>query len=366
MGLSIGIIGLPNVGKSTVFNALTGAQNAEVANYPFCTIKPNRAIVPVPDIRVDKIAELVKVPNRIYATIEFVDIAGLVRGASHGEGLGNQFLGNIRDTYALVHVIRCFEDPNVVHVSRSLNPLEDIETIEIELALSDLQQLERKIERLTSAVKGDKRLQSELDLTQSLYRHIQEGKPVSSYPDQENKAFQKLVKEMRFLTAKPLIFAANVDENAINKDNPYVKIVQEAAKERGAEVVVLSAQLELELQDMDEDERKEFLQLEGIEKSSLEQVIIKGFHLLNLISFFTKNENEVRAWNIQKGSTAPQAAGVIHTDFERGFIRAEVVPYNIFVQYGSDAAVKSAGLMRLEGKQYIIQDGDLIYFRINV
>jgi len=366
MGLSIGIIGLPNVGKSTVFNALTGAQHAEVANYPFCTIKPNRAIVPVPDDRVDKIAELVSVPNRIYATIEFVDIAGLVKGASHGEGLGNQFLGNIRDTSALVHVVRCFDDPNVVHVNETLNPLDDIEILEIELALADLQQLERKIERLESAVKGDKDLRPMLEVAQNLYQYLQEGKSASSFPDCETKEFQSLVKEMRFLTSKPVIYVANVDETGLSGDNPHAKTVQQYAQEHHAEFVLLSAQFEEELIDMTEEERKEFLQIAGIQQSGLEQVIHKGFDALHLISFFTKNKNEVRAWNIPKGTTALHAAGVIHTDFERGFIRAEVVPSDIFIEYGSDTALKSAGLMRLEGKEYIVQDGDLIYFRINV
>jgi ribosome-binding ATPase len=366
MGLRIGIIGLPNVGKSTVFNALTGAQNAQVANYPFCTIKPNRAIVAVPDRRVDVLAQLVEVPNTIHATIEFVDIAGLVKGASHGEGLGNQFLGNIRDTAALVHVVRCFDDPNVVHISEIPDPPTDIEIVNIELILSDLQQLERKIEQLNSQVKGDKKMMPVLDLAHSLQELLQREQPISLYPQRDSETFQVLDREMRFLTNKPVIYAANVDETGLAEENRYVRAVQVVTAEQGAEMVILCARLEEEMVDMSEEERSEFLLLAGVEKSGLEQVIRKGFEALGLISFFTKNENEVRAWNIPKGTSAPRAAGAIHTDFERGFIRAEVVPFETFVQYGSDSAVKAEGLLRLEGREYIVQDGDVIYFRFNV
>lgn len=366
MSLSIGIVGLPNVGKSTTFNALSGAQNAQVANFPFTTIHPNRAVVPLPDPRLEKLQELVKVPNIIPATVEFVDIAGLVRGASRGEGLGNQFLDQIRNTNAIVHVVRCFDDPNVVHISEKPDPRNDIEIVNIELALADLGQLERKIERLTSAVKGDKKLQPELDLAHALQQHLQSGKPVSSFPHQENEAFHNLAQEMRFLTSKPVIYAANVDEAGFGEDNPYIQAVRQAAAQHGAEVVVLCARLEMEMLEMSPEERREFMELAGAECCGLEQVIRKGFEALNLISFFTKNENEVRAWNIVRGTTAPKAAGVIHTDFERGFIRAEVIPYDVFVRYGSDAAVKAAGLLRLEGKEYVVQDGDVIYFRFNV
>jgi GTP-binding protein YchF len=366
MALSIGIIGLPNVGKSTVFNALTGAQNAQVANYPFCTIKPNRAIGQVPDVRVEKLVELVQAPNTIHATIEFVDIAGLVKGASTGEGLGNQFLGNIRDTSAIVHVVRCFDDPNVVHVSGALDPRTDIEIIDLELVLADLEQLERKIERLSSQVKGDKNVRPVLELAESLGSHLQSGRPVSLYPHQGNELFDELDQEMRFLTSKPVIFAVNVDETGLTEENECVQVVREVAAGGGAQVVVLCAKLEEEMVDMTEGEQREFLELAGAKESGLEQVIRKGFDALGLISFFTKNEKEVRAWNIPQGTTAPKAAGVIHTDFEKGFIRAEVVPFDAFAKYGSDAAVKSEGLMRLEGKEYIVQDGDVIYFRFNV
>jgi GTP-binding protein YchF len=366
MGLSIGIVGLPNVGKSTVFNALTGAQNAEVANYPFCTIQPNQAIVPLRDPRVDKLRDLVGVPNKIYATIEFVDLAGLVKGASQGEGLGNQFLGNIRNTDALVHVVRCFDDDNVVHVAAEIDPRTDIEVINIELALADMGQLERKIGRLKSDVKGDKNLIPVLELAQRLREHLSAGQPVSSFPDQENQILQNLVKEMRFLTSKPLIYAANVDEAGLAEEIEYVHAVREVAAEQNAEVLVLCAKLEEEMVDMTKEEQKEFLELAGVEESGLDQVIRKGFEILGLISFFTKNENEVRSWNIPKGTTAPKAAGVIHTDFERGFIKADIVPFDVFVEHGSDAAVRNAGLMRQEGKEYIVKDGDVIYFRFNV
>ena len=366
MSLSVGIVGLPNVGKSTVFNALTGAQNAEVANYPFCTIKPNRAVVPLPDLRVEKLAELVGVPNTIHATIEFVDIAGLVKGASQGEGLGNQFLATIRETSAIVHVVRCFDDPNVVHISEDPDPITDIEIINLELVMADLEQLERKIERLSSQVKGDKKLQPVVEMTASLREHLGTGQPVSSFPQRDLDIFKSLNHELNFLTAKPLIYAANVDEAGLSGENAYIRVVEEIAGEQGAEVVVLCAKLEEEMTGMSDDEQREFLLLAGAEQSGLEQVIHKGFEALRLISFFTKNEKEVRAWNVEIGTTAPKAAGGIHTDFERGFIRAEVVPYETFVQYGSDAAVKAAGFMRLEGKEYLVQDGDVIYFRFNV
>lgn len=366
MGLSIAIIGLPNVGKSTVFNALTGAQNAMVANYPFCTIHPNRAVVPVPDERVDVLAGLVEVPNTIHATVEFVDIAGLVQGASHGEGLGNQFLANIRDSDAILHIVRCFEDPNVVHISPNPEPRNDIEIINLELILADLQQLERKIERLSGAVKGDRKIMPTMQLAVDLKSHLQAGKPVSAYPDQDNEQFPELVKELRFLTYKPVIYIANVEEDGLAFENQYVKAFRHAVNELSAELILLSAKLESDIQDMPPVEQREFLQLAGAEESGLDLVIRKSFQVLGLISFFTKNEREVRAWEIPRGTTAVKAAGKIHTDFERGFIRAEVVPYETFVEYGSDTAVRAAGKMRLEGRDYVVEDGDLIYFRFNV
>jgi len=366
MSLTIGIVGLPNVGKSTVFNALSGAQIALVANYPFCTIQPNRAVVSLPDPRLDKLAEMVNSPKIIHSTIEFLDIAGLVKDAHKGEGLGNQFLGHIRDVSAILHVVRCFEDPNVVHISANPEPRQDIEIINIELALADLQQLDHKIESLSSSAKGDKKLIPILEMAHQLNEHLQKGLPASSFPRAKEEIFQELNQEMRFLTAKPLIFAANVDESGLSRTNHYLEETQKVSSEQGVEVVVLCAQLEQEVQEMNPEERMEYLQLAGVETSGLEQVIRKSFEMLQLISFFTFNQNEARAWNVAKGTTAPKAAGVIHTDFERGFIRAEVIPYETFAKHGSSAAVKAAGLMRLEGKEYQVQDGDVIYFRFNV
>jgi GTP-binding protein YchF len=367
MGLSIGIVGLPNVGKSTVFNALTGAQNAAVANYPFCTIQPNKAVVPVPDLRLERLAELVHVSRIIHATIEFFDIAGLVKGASQGEGLGNQFLGHIRNTDAILHVVRCFEDPNVVHVSAQLDPRADIETINLELVLADLQQLDRKIERLSSEVKGDRKLQSMIELAQALRMHLNAGLPVQAF-DAGSRVdlMQMLNQEMNFLTSKPVIYAANLDEGSLMEENPHVEMVRQIAAQNGSQMVTLSARLESEIQGLPEEEQHEMLALAGIDESGLGQVIRTGFEVLGLISFFTRNEKEVRAWEVPRGTPAPKAAGTIHTDFERGFIRAEVIPFDVFLNYGSDAAVKAAGKMQLEGKEYTIQDGDVIFFRFNV
>ena len=366
MSLSIGIVGLPNVGKSTVFNALTGAQNAVVANYPFCTIEANRSTVPLRDPRLEKLQTLTKVPNIIYATIEFVDIAGLVRGASQGEGLGNQFLANIRNTDAIVHVIRAFDDPNVIHVSGKIDPREDIETIHIELALADMAQLERKIHKLESDIKGDRKLIPLYEMAQALRDYLAEGNAARTHPQRDSAIFETLNREMRFLTAKPMIYAVNVDETGLAADTPETAAVREIAAAEGAEVVVFCAKLEEEMLDMTPEEQREFLELAGAAESGLEQVIRQGFNALDLISFFTKNENEVRAWNIPRGTKAPQAAGKIHTDFERGFIRAEVVDFESFAKHGSDAAVRAAGLMRSEGKAYVVQDGDVILFRFNV
>lgn len=366
MSLSIGIVGLPNVGKSTTFNALTRAQTAQVANYPFCTIQPNKAIVPVPDERVEKLAELVGVERTIHVTIEFVDIAGLVKGASRGEGLGNQFLGNIRDTNAIVHVVRCFEDPNVVHISEKPDPRSDIEIVNTELALADLQQLERKIEKLAKQAKGDKKIAPVLQMAQRLQDYLNTGKHISLFPDRDKETFRILNREMQFLTGKPIIYAANVDERGLAEDNEYVRSVRNIAKEHGARVVKLCAKLEEDMVDLNDAERTELLEIAGVTESGLEQVIHKSFQILGLISFFTMNEQEVRAWNIPRGWTAPKAAGVIHTDFERGFIQAEVIPYETFIKHGSAAATKAAGEMHLQGRDYVVQDGDVIYFRFNV
>ena len=366
MSISIGIVGLPNVGKSTVFNALTGAQNAMVANYPFCTIQPNRAVVPLPDPRLLRLGELARVPEVIHATLEFVDIAGLVKGAHKGEGLGNQFLRHVRDTAAILHVVRCFDDPNVVHINAQPSPREDIEVINIELALADLQQLDRKIERLQSAIKGDRKLIPMLEMCQRLQDYLSQGKPAARFREAGDERFNELDQEMRFLTAKPLIYIANVDETCLTQTNPFLEETRQVAQEQGFRLIVLCGLLEEELQEMSEAERREYLALAGIEASGLQQVIRQSFSLLKLISFFTFNEKQARAWNIPLETTAPHAAGTIHTDFERGFIRAEVIPFDVFDKYGSHSAVKAAGLMRLEGKEYLVQDGDVIYFRFNV
>ncbi len=366
MSLNIGIVGLPNVGKSTTFNALTKEQNAQVANYPFCTIQPNKAIVPVPDDRLRRLAELVDVAEAIPATIEFMDIAGLVKGASQGEGLGNQFLGNIRDADAIIHVVRCFDDPNVVHVSAHPDPRADIEIINTELALADMQQLERKIERLEGQVKGDKKLRPMLELAHALHEHLGTGLPASHFAQWADPLCQALNQEMRFLTAKLVIYAANVDEAGLAEDNAYVQEARVVVAEQGAQLIKLCARLEEEMAGLTDAERHEYLALSGVTESGLEKIIRTGYGLLGLISYFTFNEREARAWTIRAGWTAPQAAGVIHTDFERGFIRAEVAPFAVFAEHGSWTAVKAAGHLRIEGREYVVQDGDVIYFRFNV
>ncbi len=366
MALSIGIVGLPNVGKSTTFNALTKAQNAEAANYPFCTIEPNKAIVPVPDPRIDKLAELVKPERVVRATIEFVDIAGLVKGASTGEGLGNKFLGNIRETSAIVHVVRCFDDENVIHVTGKPSPADDVETINTELVLADLEQIERKVDRLGKQLKSDKKLQPLMDVAEKLRDHLGAGTPAITFPERDSGAFVELDAEMRFITSKTVIFAANVDENGLAEDNEYVRQLRSVALVQGAEVVKLCAKVEEEMAGIDDAEREEFLRSMGAEEGGLEQVIHKGFRALGLICYFTAGPKEVRAWTIHEGWTAPKAAGVIHTDFERGFIKAEVIPYAKYIECGSEAAAKAAGALGVEGKDYVVHDGDVVHFRFNV
>ena len=365
MALSIGIVGLPNVGKSTTFNALTKEQNAEAANYPFCTIEPNKAIVPVPDERIDKLTELVNPKRTLYSTIEFVDIAGLVEGASKGEGLGNKFLANIRETSAIVHVVRCFDDENVVHVSETPDPRRDIEVINTELLLADLEQIDRKIDRLVRQARSDKTLRPQLALAEALQVHINEGLPVATFADVDSDLFIELDKEMRFLTGKKVIFAANVDEDYLAEDNDYVKEVRAYAAENGAEVIKLCAKIEEEMAGLTDEERMEFLESMGASENGLNQIIRTGFHALGLISYFTAGEKEVRAWTINDGDKAPQAAGVIHTDFEKGFIRAEVIGFDSYVNHKTEAAVKAAGEMRVEGKEYVVKDGDVMHFRFN-
>ncbi len=367
MGLPVGIVGLPNVGKSTTFNALTKAQNAESANYPFCTIEPNKAVVPVPDPRLEELAKIVN-PERIqHSTIDFVDIAGLVKGASKGEGLGNQFLSNIRETEMILHMVRCFDDGNITHVEGSIDPLRDIEIIESELIFADIQQLEKKIDRLARQAKtGDKKIRAVLEVAQALMKHMEELQPVSTFADRENEAFAQLDKELRFLSNKPVIYGANVDEEGLLEDNAYVKAVQEHAEKVGADVIKLCAKIEEELVQLEPEEAEEFLNELGIEESGLDKIIRTAFDRLGLISYFTAGVKEVRAWTIHKGWKAPKAASVIHNDFEKGFIRAEVIAYEDFIKYGGEQGAKEAGKMRLEGKEYVVQDGDVMHFRFNV
>lgn len=366
MSLRIGIIGLPNVGKSTLFNVLTQAQNAEVANYPFCTIEPNQAIVPLPDQRLERLAELVSVDKIIRATIEFVDIAGLVRGASKGEGLGNQFLGNIRNTDALLHVVRCFDDPNVVHINPDPQPREDIEIVQLELILSDLEQISNKKEKLSRQKKGDKTLAAMYEMSEKIGEFLENGKPLSSFPERHDSKFEDLNHELRFLSAKPVIYTANIGEEYLATNHPQLAIIQEIAAKESASWVQISALIESELNLLAKDERTDYMELSGIPTSGLEQIIRTGYQTLNLISFFTYNDQEVRAWTLEQGGKAPRAAGKIHTDFERGFIKAEVIPFETFNELGSTAAAKEAGKLQIEGKDYTVKDGDVIYFRFNV
>ncbi len=367
MGLGIGLVGLPNVGKSTTFNALTKAQNAESANYPFCTIEPNKAVVPVPDKRLDELAKIVN-PQRIqYSTLDFVDIAGLVKGASKGEGLGNKFLSNIKETEVILQIVRCFEDENITHVEGSIDPVRDIEIIETELLLSDMEALEKRISTLARKAKGnDRDAKMQLAIAQELLKHLENEQPVSTFEDSDNEAFRQLVKDMRFLTAKEIMYGANVDEDGLSEDNEYVKALKDYASKHNREVIKLCAKIEEEMVEFDEEEKAEMLESLGVEESGLDQIIRKGFEKLGLMSYFTAGVKEVRAWTIKQGTTAPKAAAVIHNDFEKGFIRAEVISYEDFVTYGGEAGAKEAGKMRLEGKDYIVQDGDVMHFRFNV
>jgi len=366
MGLSIGIVGLPNVGKSTLFNALTKTQNAEAANYPFCTIEPNKAVVPVPDERLDKLAKLVNPARIVNSTVDFVDIAGLVKGANKGEGLGNQFLTNIRETDAILEVVRCFDNDDVVHVDGSVDPLRDIEVIETELILADVQTLEKKIERLQKASKGDKSIKIILDDAEDLLKFMNEGNSAISFPEKERETLQDLFSELRLMTSKKIIYCANVNEESLSEDNEYVKTVRKYGESGGADVVKISAKVEEELVGLEERERQEFLDSYGVKESGLEKIIRTGFHTLGLISYFTAGPKEVKAWAIHREWKAPQAAGVIHTDFEKGFIRAEVISYPDYVKYGSESACRAAGVMRVEGKEYEVQDGDIMHFLFNV
>ena len=365
--MKLGIVGLPNVGKSTLFNSLTKA-GAESANYPFCTIDPNVGVVPVPDPRLGQLAALYNSAKITPAVIEFVDIAGLVKGASKGEGLGNQFLANIREVDAIVHVVRCFEDPNVIHVDGSVNPLRDIETINLELIFSDMEVLERRIAKTTKSAMGNKSLAKELETLKKLYAHLENGNLAKSFePEDEDEL--TFINTLDLLTWKPVIFAANVSEDDLADDgasNEYVKQVREFAAENDSEVFVICAQIEQEIAELDEDEKKMFLEDLGLTESGLEKLIAASYRLLGLISYLTSGETETRAWTIKVGTKAPQAAGKIHSDFERGFIKAEVVNYQDLLDCGSYNAAREKGLVRMEGKDYVVKDGDVVLFRFNV
>lgn len=366
MSLSIGIVGLPNVGKSTLFNALTRAQNAVAANYPFSTIESNHAVVPLPDERLARLQRWVGVEQAIPARMDFVDVAGLVKGAHKGEGLGNRFLGHIRHVDAIAHVVRCFDDENVVHVNEEPRPADDIAVIKTELALADLQQLERRLEKLEREVKGDRKLQAQLDMARQVEAFVGEGAPLRDFEGRDEPAFVELDAEMRFLTAKPVIYVANVDEDGLQHGNGYLTAAREIADAEGALLLAVCAGLEQELASLEDDERAEYLSLYGLRGSSLDRLIAESYRLLSLISYFTYNESETRAWTIGSGWTAPQAAGVVHTDMERGFIRAEVIPFAVFEQHQDRGAIRAAGLLQVEGRDYVVQDGDVILFRFNV
>lgn len=365
--MKLGIVGLPNVGKSTLFNSLTKA-GAESANYPFCTIDPNIGVVPVPDARLGQLAALYDSAKITPAVIEFVDIAGLVKGASKGEGLGNQFLSNIREVDAIVHVVRCFEDTNVIHVDGSVDPLRDIETIDLELIFSDLEILDRRISKTAKGSMNDKSLAKELEILKEIKAHLEDGKLARSMEleDEDEKEF---IASLNLLTFKPVIFAANVCEDDLADDgasNACVQKVREFAAENDSEVFVICAQIEQEIAELEEDEKKMFLEDLGLKESGLEKLIAASYHLLGLISYLTAGPTETRAWTIKEGTKAPQAAGKIHSDFERGFIRAEVVNYQDLLDCKTYSAAKDKGLVRLEGKEYVVKDGDVVLFRFNV
>ena len=372
MGLAIGLVGLPNVGKSTTFNALTKAQNAEAANYPFCTIEPNKAVVPVPDKRLIELSKIVN-PERVqYSTLDFVDIAGLVKGASKGEGLGNKFLSNIRETEVILHIVRCFDDENIVHTEGNIDPLRDVEIIETELILADIEVLQNRIDRLKKQAKADKNAKAALEMAEELIEFLADGNMARNFPHADSDIYKQLNQEVRFLTNKEIMYAANVDEECYEDeeceafDNEYVIALKEHAAKNNCEIITLCAKVEEELISLSDEEAQEFLEELGIEESGLEQIIHKGFEKLGLMSYFTAGVKEVRAWTIKQNSTAPKAAAVIHNDFEKGFIRAEVISYEDYIECGGENKAKEAGKMRLEGKEYIVQDGDVMHFRFNV
>jgi GTP-binding protein YchF len=363
--MKAGIVGLPNVGKSTLFNCLSNAK-AQSANFPFCTIEPNLGVVNVPDPRLEKLESLVNPEKVVPATVEIVDIAGLVKGASKGEGLGNQFLANIRETDAILHVLRCFENDNIVHVDGSVDPIRDKETIDIELQLKDLETVQKRLERVKRTAKtGQKEAQTELEVLLKVESTLLEGTSVRSIEFTEKEL--EFIQPLQFITSKPVLYVCNVDESSAVSGNAHVDAVKEAVKDEGAEIIVLAVATEADITELDDyEERQMFLEDMGLEEPGVSRLIRSAYTLLNLQTYFTAGEKEVRAWTVSIGATAPQAAGVIHTDFEKGFIRAEVISYDDYVEYGTESKVKEAGKMRVEGKEYIVKDGDVMHFRFNV